>query len=339
MRCLSDAEIVARLRDLASSERDTMAHLIAHLAELEARDLHLKAGYGSLFVYCRDALALSEHESYNRIEAARAGRRFPMILEMLAEGSVNLATVRLLAPHLTRDNHQAVLESARGKRKVEVEAIAARLMPQPDVPSFIRKLPTRPEALQPRSAPPDGTGAPVPAHPAAPSQGSAPAATALAPERYKFQVTISAGTLEKLRLAKDMLGHAVPTGNEAAVLDRALTALLVDLAKTRFAATDRPRPSSGASAGSRHIPAEVKRAVWVRDLGRCAFVGTTGRRCDERRFLEFHHVKPHAMGGEPTAANIQIRCRRHNDYEARVYFARDECDVPATRAGTNGSGP
>jgi hypothetical protein len=67
----------------------------------------------------------------------------------------------------------------------------------------------------------------------------------------------------------------------------------------------------------------VKRAVWLRDLGRCAFVGTGGRRCDERGFLEFHHVRPYSEGGEPSAANIELRCRTHNDYEARVYFGWD----------------
>ena len=60
--------------------------------------------------------------------------------------------------------------------------------------------------------------------------------------------------------------------------------------------------------------------MWLRDLGRCAFVSTSGRRCVERAFLEFHHVKPYALGGEATVANIQLRCRSHNAYEARQYF-------------------
>lgn len=344
LRHLSDAEIVARVKDLAARARDATAQLVAHLAEIEARGLHLKAGYGSLFAYCRDALALSEHESYNRIEAARAARKFPVILEMLAEGSVNLTTVRLLAPHFTQDNHRTVLESARGKRRVEVEEIAVRLMPRPEVPAWIRKLPAPRPAPPPPLVPtqmPSGLvlrppplapapDRPVASVPAPPGPGlrhpppPAPTTTPLAPERYRLQVTIGAETLAKLRLAKDMLGHAVPSGDDAAILDRALTVLLGDLARRKFAATDHPRPSSGISPGSRHVPADVKRAVWVRDLGRCAFVGTTGRRCEEGRFLEFHHVKPYAVGGEPTLANVQLRCRRHNDYEARVYFARDE---------------
>jgi hypothetical protein len=53
----------------------------------------------------------------------------------------------------------------------------------------------------------------------------------------------------------------------------------------------------------------------VRDRGRCAFIGSGGRRCDERRFIEFHHLDPKALGGEASVDNIELRCRRHNDYE------------------------
>jgi hypothetical protein len=144
--------------------------------------------------------------------------------------------------------------------------------------------------------------------------------TPLSPDRYRVQVTIGGDTLEKLRLAKDLLRHAVPSGDEAVILDRALTALLADLAQRKFAAADKPRPSSAAAPGSRRVPADVKRTVWLRDLGRCAFVGASGRRCSERAFLEFHHVEPYALGGEATVANIQLRCRSHNAYEARLYF-------------------
>jgi len=321
---LSDDELVARVESLVGRERESTAELVAHLAELDTRDVHLRAGYASLFVYCRDALALSEHESYNRIEVARASRRFPVILEMLAEGAVNLTTVRLLAAHLTPENHRRVLESARGKRKLQVEEIAARLSPQPDVPAFVRKLPAPRPAPWPTAEPPNqqaSSDSTVPIT-ALPSRAHPATVAPLAPFRYRLQVTIGGDTLEKLRLAKDMLRHAIPSGDDAAILDRALTALVADLTRKKFAATEAPRPSAGPTAGSRHIPAEVKRAVWLRDLGRCAFVGEHGRRCRERGFVEFHHVKPYAVGGEATVENVQLRCRRHNDYEARVYFGR-----------------
>jgi len=71
---------------------------------------------------------------------------------------------------------------------------------------------------------------------------------------------------------------------------------------------------------SRDIPNAVQRGSWRRDGGRCAFVSKAGVRCKERVFLEFHHGKAHALGGPATLDNIALRCRRHNQYEARVVF-------------------
>jgi hypothetical protein len=142
----------------------------------------------------------------------------------------------------------------------------------------------------------------------------------LAPERYEIRFTASAEMREKLRVAQDLLGHAIPSGDLAQVFDRALSLLVADLSRRKFAATARPRQSRGQSDESRNVPAEVKRLVAARDQRRCAFVAPNGRRCDERRFLEFHHVVPYAAGGLPTAENIQLRCRAHNGYEADLFY-------------------
>ena len=144
--------------------------------------------------------------------------------------------------------------------------------------------------------------------------------TPLAPERYKLQVTLTAETHEKLRRAQALARHTLPDGDVGAIIDRALSLLIDHLERRRFARVASPRvsPDEGATSG-RHIPAAVRRAVWQRDEGRCAFVGRTGR-CCETAFLEFHHVAPYAAGGAATADNIQLRCRAHNQYEARLYF-------------------
>ncbi|HET7292011.1 MAG TPA: HNH endonuclease, partial [Vicinamibacteria bacterium] len=189
------------------------------------------------------------------------------------------------------------------------------------------------------AVPRESVATPVPRPALPPPARPAAVVTPLSPDRYKVQVTIGGDTLEKLRLAKDLLRHAVPSGDEAAILDRALNALLADLAQRKFAAAERPRPSGGTASGSRHIPADVKRVVWLRDLGRCAFVGTTGRRCIERGFLEFHHLHPHALGGRATPANIQLRCRAHNGYEARVDFGERLVPERACEGATGGRGP
>jgi hypothetical protein len=153
----------------------------------------------------------------------------------------------------------------------------------------------------------------------------------LAPERYRVQFTVGAETHEKLRRAQDLLRREIPDGDLGALFDRALTLLLDDVARRKLAAAARPRPETRSRPGSREIPAHVRRAAWSRDGGRCAFVAANGRRCTERVFLEFHHCEPYAIGGEPTVANISLRCRAHNVYEAELAFGprpAGPCDSP-----------
>src|SRR5262245_57498489 len=95
---LSDRELLAEVKRLVRCEREATCRLVAHLSELDQRRLYLAEGCSSLFTYCTQVLRLSEHAAYGRIEAARAARRFPVILELLARGAVNLTAVGLLAP-------------------------------------------------------------------------------------------------------------------------------------------------------------------------------------------------------------------------------------------------
>jgi 5-methylcytosine-specific restriction endonuclease McrA len=95
--------------------------------------------------------------------------------------------------------------------------------------------------------------------------------------------------------------------------------LVSELERRKTGATDRPRFPVAADRGTRHIPAAVKRAVWQRDAGRCAFVGALGR-CTETGLLEYHHILPFAEGGETSTGNVSLRCRAHNTHEAQEYL-------------------
>lgn len=199
---LSDEALLARIADLAGRERFASVELIAHLAELAARPaVHLGKGR-SLYLYCTEVLHLSEHAAYNRIGAARAARKFPVILDLLADGSVNVTTVTLLAPHLAPENHRALLGEATHRTKEEVKAIVRRLSPLPDAPTVIRKLPVGAAAPAPAlvpvpALPPPAAGSPPPLvlQPHAPR----PVIESLAPDRYRVQVTVGKETHDKLR--------------------------------------------------------------------------------------------------------------------------------------------
>jgi 5-methylcytosine-specific restriction endonuclease McrA len=364
---LSDRDLLAMVHQLAGDERRATARLIASLAELDARRLYLGQGCSSLFTYCTQVLRLSEHAAYLRIEAARAARKYPVLLERFDTGEITLTAVSLLAPHLTPDNHQHLVEAARYKSKRDVEQLVATLRPQPPVASVIRKLPqpVRQEdghatavadaaLLLPAvgtMSPAASDVTPVAAMAASPASGepvrTVPATTpaivkALDAERYKVQFTVNRDTFERLRRVQDLMRHMCADGDVAIVFERALTLLLEHLERTKLARVSRPRRAARVVGRSRRIPADVRRAVWIRDGGQCAFVGPCGR-CTERGFLEFHHVVPFAEGGAATVENIQLRCRAHNHYESVQWFGGApwrvrECGEYAGWRGTR-SGP
>ena len=315
---LSDDELLAHVTRLAAGERQATASLIAHLAELYGRRLHERAGYSSLFTFCTLALGLSDHEAYDRMKAAKVVQQYPAVLERLAAGRVSLTTIRLLAPHLTPANCDDLLESASGMAKRQVQELIAHRFPQPDVPFSWRALPTP-------------TGAFTPFLP--------PLVRPLAPGRYQVTFTATAGTREKLELAQDLLRHALPSGDPAAIFARALDVLVEELVKQKYAATAAPRPARGHALDSRYVPAEVKRAVHLRDRGRCAFVGSDGRTCGERAFVEFHHVVPWGIGGHATVDNIQLRCRAHNGYEADAFYGPARQHVPLSFRNESSADP
>ena len=301
---LTDEQLLVAVKRLAARERDSTAELVAHFVELEARQLHLAAGFTSLYEYCREVLHLSEDRACNRIAAARAARMFPAILAMLSDGRLNLSTLRLLIPHLG-DDHEQLLAAGAYKTKREISELLAHRVPRPDVATAVRRLAT----VEP-----------------------------LAEDRYLIKFTAGAAMVARLRQAQNLLRHAVPSGDAGEIFDRALTALLADLEKKKFAVTDAPRRTRESGAASRVIPAAVKRAVWIRDEGQCTFAANGGRRCEARGYLEFHHLAPYAAGGAASVVNVALRCRAHNQFEADRFFAPIRADMSAHHATRPGTG-
>jgi hypothetical protein len=326
LKHLSDSALLHELRTLVAQDRATTAQLVAHLGEVDARRLFAPAGYPSLFAWCIAELHFSEESACRRIRAARLARQYPTIFDMLADGRLHLTAVDLLAPRLTQQNAQELLSAATHKSRAGIERLLAERFPQPDLPTLVAPIVA---AASPSQLSPGTAASPICATTNAALASSFPSPATvmhkvapLAPQRFAIQCTVSQEIHDKLRYAQELLGHAVPNGDLAQVLDRALDALIAKLEHDKFAQTDRPRPCK-RSDDARHIPASVKRAVWERDGGRCTFVGENGHRCESRTRLEFDHVEPVATGGHATVKGLRLRCRAHNQHEAERAFGRD----------------
>jgi hypothetical protein len=246
-------------------------------------------------------LHLREGAAYRRIEVARASRRCPELLEMVQDGRLSLATACLIAPRLGTDRIPALLRQAAFKSKREVERLVAAFYPLPPVPSVIRKLP-EPKTLEIPIAETKletvGEAPPLlarPAVPPPPPSSRRPVLAALSEAHYKLQVTISAAARERLQQIQDLMRHRLPNGDPAAIVEHALEVLHAELLKQKAAQVAKPRTGRQASeAKGRYIPASVRREVWRRDQGRCAFRGQDGRTCGSGDGVEFHHAQPYA---------------------------------------------
>jgi hypothetical protein len=325
LESLPDEELLRRLTDLLGRSRRTEADLVAHIGEVDRRRLFSRAACPSMFAYCTEVLHLSEHEAYLRITVARAAREHPVLLVLLSEGRLHLAGIAKLAPHLSRENRDALLERAVHRSKREIEELVAELAPQPDARSLTRKLPEPPmrplelgpdRALDPAAelgpdrgsdsaagrgqdrGPEGGAGAarvdPCPRSPAPQPALIQP----LAPARYRVQFTAGAALHDKLER----------------------------LEARRHGAAKAPRKdlmATDTSPSSRHIPAAVRRAVRERDGGRCRYVDAQGRRCSERHRLEYHHRQPFGFGGDRSPRNICLMCRAHNRFMAEQDYGRE----------------
>jgi hypothetical protein len=309
---LSDQALLADLAVLVTADRQTTAALLAHIAEVDARELYLPAACSSMYAYCTQVLRLAEGAAYKRIHAARAARQFPQIFDAIADGRLHLSGVVLLAPHLTGDNADELLAAAGHKSKAEIAVLLAQRRPRPDVPTKLEPLPA-PAGLPLREVdldpPPD---APPPAT----------RVTPLAPQRFALELTIDQAMQEKIMRAQARMRHEVPSGDLAQILDRALDALLAQQERKKFGATTRPRSGQRRQAGTdpRYVTSEVRRAVHARDGEQCTFVSEEGVRCSERGFLELDHHVPVARGGQPTVDNLRTMCKAHNQYEAERIF-------------------
>jgi hypothetical protein len=299
----SDGELMDGVARLVGVHRRVTAKLVAYLAEIEERRLHLVAGYSSMFDFCRKKLEMSEGEAFRRIVAARLARRFPTVLSMVASGKVNLSTLVLVREHLTSDNHVELLDAVSSKSKAEAERVLATRFPQPDAPTRIRR----------------------------------DRVSSLSETRYRVELTVSTALREKLELARDLMSHANPTRELAVVIERAVDLLLEDLEKQKLAKSKRQSSAGGtdptteptelpkgrSAPGVTRIPRAVRRRVFERDGLQCTFVAADRHRCDGRSFLELDHVKPRALGGRDEVENLRVRCRAHNQLWAEQAFGKE----------------
>ncbi len=337
---VSDDSLKARTARLLSIDRRVTARLLAHLAEIEQRRLHLEQAFSSMFDYCL-SLGMSEDEAGRRLCAAGVAKRFPAIYGLLDEGRLSLSVICKLKHYLTAENYEELLAGVAGLSFRKAEAWLATRFERPDVQSTVRKLPERVTARalltsgsapsrspatssQPLSPDSDPLPTPAPAPPSALYPGPQSRVEPLSAKRYRVQFTADEALKEKLELAADLMAHRNANHDLAPIVEQALDLLIAALKKQKFG--DTARPQHARQAKPERVTNSAKREVIERDGLQCSYVDKDGKRCAERGMLEFDHRHPRGRGGGSHADNLRILCRAHNQYLAELSYGRDRIE-------------
>jgi len=135
----------------------------------------------------------------------------------------------------------------------------------------------------------------------------------------ELKVAVDEETEENLGALKDILSQKL--GRAANLQDVVAWAAKVtrekfDPEKKAERSRNRKNFSSGNPAapkpGRRPIPAAVRHEVTRRKGYRCWHTGPDGKRCEQRRWLHFHHIVEVATGGLNVADNLELRCSSHH---------------------------
>ncbi len=335
-----DARCLARrLCELAGDERQVQVEFLLHLDEFDRRRAYLDLGFGSLWEYCREALHLREGAAGRRINAMRVLRRFPALAGAVRDGRLCLSTLSLLSQVLTEENAGELVARAAYRSTAEVDHLVASLRPRPAPREGIRKLPEPGEAA--RAVPSPATASPqkeevvaglgpasAPAEPLpALLDAPRPGAVEVRPvsqDHWSLRATIDRSFKGDLETLAMLLSHKVRKGDVAAVLHEAIRCGIEKHGKRKGAV--RPARKVATKVAPRKepaaIPAELRRQVWERDGGRCAWTGPDGRRCGSRWQLEVDHIRPPSRGGTSTLGNLRLACKQHNLLHAEEVYGK-----------------
>jgi 5-methylcytosine-specific restriction endonuclease McrA len=278
---------------------------------------------------------------------------------------------------LTGENLDDLLARAAYRTRAEVDHLVASVQARSAPRAGIRKLPEResapasvtlplaPGPAEPAAeaaadtAPPSDAdsatmplaGSPPPHGPRGPA-GKRPRRAselrAVTGSQWSLRVTIDRACKDDLDTLTSLLAHKIPDGDLAAVLHEAIRCAVEKHGKRRGAVAPAKKVSRKTPNAARRvepastIPAVVRREVWARDGGCCAYVAPDGRRCKSRWKLEIDHIHPAALGGTPTVDNLRLACRAHNLLHAERTYGREHMDrfrhrtdaeAPRPRAG------
>lgn len=282
---------------LSRRHRALEAELIATLREVADEQIHRRLEYTSLVKYAVDALGLSEAVAVAFVTVARKSADVSELSAAIRTGELSVSTASRMTSVITSENARELIEFAKSHTHRELNLKVASINPQKAKRAHVR---------------------------------------AVAGDRVRMSVDMPTSLLEKIERAQDLLSTGTACDKLKAMevvftewldmkdpVKKAERAKVREFKRTAKSCSNRisSKPAASASKFKRApIPSAVKHAVTLRDGHRCTFVDQKGRRCDERRWIDTHHIKPVSRGGTNDLGNLATLCSAHHDLVHQLSF-------------------
>ena len=257
--------------------------LISILQEVEDSRTFLEHQCTSLHGYVMKVLMLSQDVACNLIAVARKSRAVPELKTAVELGTLSVSTARKIVPVLTKENQSEWIKKAQTLTTRALEIKIVKTNPR--------------EAVRERVRP-------------------------VAEDRLELKVGISKKLHEKIIRIQDLESQRL---RKSVSLEEALEAMADVHLEKKDPVIKAERVLKKLSAVRRTnqleasgIPATIQHEVRQRDQGRCVHTDSKGFRCENKRWVELHHIKHRKDGGLHTALNLVTLCSAHHRREHRT---------------------
>lgn len=282
LKQLSSDELNTRLQTLVTKEKQILAKVLQHIAEVERRRLYLHMGYSNLFEYLTQFLGYANGSAQRRIDAARLLLEVPSALEHITTGALNLSQVGILQnavracaqnkSYVTKEMKTLLVENLTNKSVRESEMLVAQTLQVP---------------IKER------------AHVTYQADGS-----------VRLEVTLHKEQWENLQRMRELLSNSLPDGSWDQVFEH-VADKVIEKSKT----STRKKTSTSLETPAPHatrLSPQLKKRILLRDQC-CQYQDPrSGRQCTSRWKLQVDHVQPLWADGGHTPENLRVLCGNHN---------------------------
>lgn len=306
-------EIHKRALEVSCRYKKSEIELIEILEEVDRYKVFYKYKCNSLFQYVNQELGLSKEVTSIFINVARKTREIPALKEEIKKGAITISKARRMTSVITPQNQDHWLALAKNTSKRNLEKEVAMASPKTAVREKLDYVhPSREVSDQTKIISLNENKI----------------------VRVQLQVGVSEKFMFKLRRVQDLQSQKQ---RKPVALEEALEEM-VELylnkhdpvkkaerqklrgklqgksEKTKSCpSTISNKPASKLTFNKRKsIPSKTRHRVMLKYKGQCAYKTAEGRRCQERRFLEIHHLKPLSQEGNDKFSNLILCCSGHH---------------------------